>query len=232
MVTGADDGGGRTVAAKDYAGAGRFLPPGDAGLDSLAEAATACRGCDLFERSTQVVFGSGNPHAQILLIGEQPGDSEDKQGKPFVGPAGRLLDRALAEAGIDSDDAYVTNAVKHFRWREDPRGGKRRIHERPDTWQVRACGPWLMAEIERVGPHVIVALGATAGQALFGSSFRVGAHRGEPVPWRMNGAGGHAGEREHQVVATIHPSAVLRAPDRDDAFHGLVHDLAAAAHCL
>jgi uracil-DNA glycosylase len=217
------------MAAKDYPGAGRFLPPGDADLGALAHAAAGCRGCDLYERASQTVFGSGSPQAQVMLVGEQPGDAEDKQGKPFVGPAGRILGRALADAGIDDKDAYTTNAVKHFRWREDPRGGKRRIHERPDTGQIRACGPWLSAEIERIDPRVIVALGATAGQALFGSSFRVSAHRGEPVPWRMNGGTDH---REHLVVATIHPSAVLRAPDRDDAYRGLVRDLASAARCL
>lgn len=219
------------MAVKSFPGAGQFVPSGEPDLKVMAEAAAECRGCDLFKRATQVVFGSGNPHAQIVLVGEQPGDSEDKQGKPFVGPAGKLLARALGDAGVDERDVYLTNAVKHFRWREDPRGGKRRIHERPDTWQVRACGPWLIAEIERIDPRVIVALGATAGQAMFGSSFRVGAHRGEPVSWTMVGAQG-GGNREYPVVATIHPSAVLRAQDRDDAFRGLVSDLAVVARCL
>lgn len=220
------------MAAKDFPGAGQYLPAGDADLKALAAAAAECRGCDLFERATQVVFGSGNPNASVVLVGEQPGDSEDKQGKPFVGPAGRLLAKALSDAGIDEGDVYTTNAVKHFRWRQDPRGGKRRIHERPDTWQVRACGPWFMAEVERIDPRVIVALGATAGQAMFGNSFRVGAHRGEPVPWTMDGADGDGSHREYPVVATIHPSAVLRSQDRDDAFRGLVSDLAVVSRCL
>jgi uracil-DNA glycosylase len=220
------------VAGKDYQGAGSFLPPGGADIETMARAAAACRGCDLYERATQVVFGAGNPRGRVLLLGEQPGDSEDKQGKPFVGPAGRLLDRALADAGIAAGDAYVTNAVKHFRWKADPGGGKRRIHERPDTWQIRACRPWFVAEIERVSPRVIVALGATAGKALFGSAFRVGAHRGQPVPWSADGTTDGGEQSDRLVVGTIHPSAVLRSPDRDDAYRGLVHDLSAAARCL
>jgi DNA polymerase len=205
------------------------------GLAALAEAARDCRGCDLFERASQVVFGAGDPNARIMLVGEQPGDSEDKQGKPFVGPAGRVLTRALGEAGIAAQDSYVTNAVKHFRWRDASEGGKRRIHQRPDTWQIRACGPWLSAEIERVHPQVIVPLGSVAGQALFGASFRVGAHRGRPQPWRLGGklGDGHSSVGlDCAVVATIHPSAVLRASDRDSAYRGLVDDLIVAANVL
>jgi DNA polymerase len=218
------------MTANEYPGAGPFLPEGGPSLAALAEAARNCRGCDLYERASQVVFGAGSPHARIMLIGEQPGDSEDKRGKPFVGPAGRILTQALGEAGIAAEDSYVTNAVKHFRWRDAPGGGQRRIHQRPDTWQVRACGPWLSAEIERVNPRVIVSLGSTAGQALFGGSFRVGAHRGRPQPWRLNGD--HGASRERAIVATIHPSAVLRAPDRDSAYRGLVDDLLVAADVL
>jgi DNA polymerase len=144
-----------------------------------------------------------------------------------VGPAGRVLDQALSQAGIRREDAYVTNAVKHFRWKQDPRGGKRRIHERPDAGQLRACRPWLDAELVRLSPRVIVTLGATAGQALFGSSFRVSAHRGALVSWEAPAQGG--GVRDIDVVPTIHPSAVLRADDRDAALNGLVADLRVAA---
>lgn len=223
------------MSTNSYPGAAPFLPPGRPSIAALGQAAHDCRGCDLFERASQVVFGAGNPHARVMLIGEQPGDAEDRQGKPFVGPAGRVLDRALGEAGIATEDSYVTNAVKHFRWRNAPGGGKRRIHQRPDTWQIRACEPWLSAEIERVDPRVIVALGATAGQALFGASFRVGSQRGQAVPWtagRNQGAEQGSGDHEVTVVPTIHPSAVLRASDRDSAYSGLVHDLAAVSEVL
>jgi len=223
------------MAANEYPGAEPFVPRGKPGLAALAEAAGDCRGCDLFKRASQTVFGTGSPHARMMLVGEQPGDAEDKQGKPFVGPAGRVLARALGEARIAEEDSYITNAVKHFRWRDPPGGGKRRIHQRPDAWQVRACWPWLSAEIDRVNPRVIVALGAVAGQALFGSSFRVGAHRGRAQPWRLDGGrrdGGGSGGRDRIVVATIHPSAVLRATDRDGAYRGLVDDLAVACDAL
>jgi uracil-DNA glycosylase len=168
-----------------------------------------------------------------MLVGEQPGDSEDVQGKPFVGPACQVLARAMAEIGVPADTAYVTNAVKHFRWHQGGSGGKRRIHERPDPWQVRACVPWLGAEIERVSPRLLVTLGAIAGQALFGSSFRVGQHRGEQLTWRPTaGAGDAQNEAGLVVVPTIHPSAVLRADDRDAMYAGLVNDLRAAADML
>jgi DNA polymerase len=172
----------------------------------------------------------------VLLLGEQPGDSEDRRGEPFVGPAGRLLHRALEQAGIDEKDVYVTNAVKHFRWRPEPHGGKRRIHQRPDAGQVAACRPWWLIEVRLVEPEVIVALGATAGQALFGPSFRVGTARGSVQEWSVPHAGeriGAAHEPRHlPVVATVHPSAVLRAPDRDEAFDGLVEDLRAVGPLL
>jgi DNA polymerase len=223
------------MTANEHAGAAPFLPEGMPGLEALAEAARDCRGCDLFERASQVVFGAGNPHARIMFVGEQPRDAEDKQGKPFVGPGSRVLTRALAKAGVPAEDSFVTNAVKHFCWRYPSGGGKRRIHQRPDTWQVHACRPWLSAEIERVHPRVIVALGPIAGQALCGSSFRVDAHRGRPQPWRLKGNRGDgpsSGGLDCTVVATIHPSAVLRAPDRDGAYRGLVDDLIVAADVL
>jgi DNA polymerase len=187
-------------------------------LHVLAEDAGACRRCDLWRDATQVVFGAGPPAARIALVGEQPGDHEDRAGAPFVGPAGRELDRALADAGIDRTRVYLTNAVKHFKWK--PRG-KRRIHERPNRTEVVACSAWLRAELAVVEPSVIVALGATAGQSLFGGSFRVGSARGTELD--LDGIA---------VVAAIHPSAILRAtagPDRDAAYDSLVVDLRRAA---
>jgi len=194
--------------------------PADATLAQLAAAAEGCRGCPLWEPATQVVFGAGPSHARLVIVGEQPGDQEDRAGEPFVGPAGRLLDGALEEAGIDRGAAYVTNAVKHFKFRAQ---GKRRIHASPDTWEVRACTPWLQAEVELLQPEVVVLLGATAGKAVFGSSFRVTQSRGTLLPWPDGGA---------QALPTIHPSAVLRADDRDTARAGLVADLRVAAAAL
>jgi uracil-DNA glycosylase len=220
------------VTGKDsYPGAGPFVPADDANLAAVAHAVQACHGCDLYQHATQAVFGRGSDHASVVLIGEQPGDAEDRAGEPFVGPAGQLLDRALAAAGISPEVTYTTNAVKHFRWKPAPRGGKRRIHERPDAWQVRACWPWLAAELSRLPPRVVVTLGATAGQALFGSSFRVTSARGTQISWP---APGPSPGRTHEVtvVPTIHPSAVLRADDRDAAYAGLVSDLRAAAAAL
>jgi uracil-DNA glycosylase len=220
------------MPAQHHGDATPFMPGRDADMASLAKAAQSCRGCDLFERATQVVFGTGPVPAPLMLVGEQPGDAEDRQGKPFVGPSGQLLGRALADAGIPASEPYVTGAVKHFRWRQDPRGGKRRLHQRPDTWQVRACTPWLIAEIERVNPRLLVTLGATAGQALFGSSFRVGSQRGRQLRWPPAGQAGSGGQRELTVLATIHPSAVLRADDQDAVYAGFVEDLRAAARVL
>ncbi len=221
----------RPGVSREHRGAGSYVPRAAVTLTGLAAAAQHCRGCDLYERATQTVFGQGRKQAPMMLIGEQPGDAEDRQGTPFVGPAGKLLDRALAAAGIEPGTAYKTNAVKHFRWKPDSRGGKRRIHERPDTGQVRACRPWLDAELAALRPSVVVTLGATAGQALFGGSFRVNAQRGVPLPWpRADGSAEHgAGEHKVTVVSTIHPSAVLRAGDRDALFDGLVADLRVAA---
>jgi DNA polymerase len=215
----------------DYPGAGDFVPGKDANLSEVAKAAEGCRGCDLYERATQTVFGRGAAGARMMLVGEQPGDAEDRAGEPFVGPAGKLLDRALAEAGISPQDTYTTNAVKHFRWKAAPHGGKRRIHQKPEAWQMRACWPWLAAELSRLSPEVVVLLGATAGQAVFGSAFRVTERRGTEISWRAPVRGDEPG-RDVTVVATIHPSAVLRADDRDAVYAGLVSDLEIAAAAL
>ena len=180
----------------------------------MAREAAGCQNCDLYKNATQTVFGRGATDARLILVGEQPGDQEDKAGEPFVGPAGRILDQALAEVGLGRDDVYITNAVKHFKWTAK---GKRRIHQRPSAREAAACKPWLEAELAAVDPTVIVILGATAGQALFGSKFRVGAARG-----RVLDLGGRA------AIATIHPSAVLRVQepaDRDEQYAGLVTDL-------
>lgn len=211
-----------------YPTAAAFVPEtGD--MAAVAQAALGCEGCDLYREASQTVFGEGAADADIVLVGEQPGDQEDRQGKPFVGPAGRLLDRALEEAGIPRDRSYITNAVKHFRWKPAPSGGKRRIHQRPDLWQIAACRPWLDAELDRLSPRVLVTLGATAGQALFGSKFRIGEVRGERLPWRREPDGD-----ELPVVPTVHPSSVIRmqGADRDEAYAGLARDLKAAAALL
>jgi uracil-DNA glycosylase family protein len=212
-----------------YPTAAAFVPEsGD--LAALAQAALGCQGCDLYEHASQTVFGEGTAKADIVLVGEQPGDQEDKQGKPFVGPAGRLLDTALSDAGIARDRAYVTNAVKHFRWKPAPNGGKRRIHAKPDLAHVSACRPWLDAEFAQLSPRVVVTLGATAGQALFGSSFRIGTVRGEPLSWPSGPDGS-----ELTVVPTVHPSSIVRIPgsaERDEAYASFVKDLQVAAAML
>jgi uracil-DNA glycosylase len=169
-------------------------------LRTLRAAAAECEGCDLYKHATQTVFGEGRAHARFMMVGEQPGDSEDRAGHPFVGPAGRVLHEAMALAGISRDDVYVTNVVKHFKFIER---GKRRIHQKPKTIEIRACRPWLEAEIEVVRPGLVVALGATAAQAFFGSGFRLLANRGRVI----------AREGPPPLLVTIHPSAVLRAPD-------------------
>src|SRR5438128_2355948 len=180
-----------------------FLPE-DISMSSLAEAAATCEGCDIYKNATQTVFGEGKAGAKIVLIGEQPGDQEDRTGHPFVGPAGRLLDEALAEAGIDRGLAYVTNVVKHFKWKPAPRG-KRRLHERPKASEIAACKPWLDAELAVLRPRIVVLLGATAAQALLGRQFRVTQQRGE---WLDS-------EFDSKVLATVHPSSILRAPDEE-----------------
>ncbi len=210
-------------------GATPFVPAGG-DLDGLRRAAASCRGCHLHAEATQTVFSQGGPAARVVLVGEQPGDSEDRQGIPFVGPAGQLLDRALADAGIARADSYVTNAVKHFKFSQSG-SGKRRIHETPDADEVAACQPWLTAELAIIDPEVTVCLGATAGRALLGPSFRVTRQRGLLLP-RPALDEREAARQNAFVVATIHPSAVLRADDRDAAYGGLVNDLAVAAEVL
>jgi uracil-DNA glycosylase family protein len=193
--------------------------PASRSLEELREAAQLCHGCDLWRNSTQAVFGEGSEDAEVMFVGEQPGDQEDKEGRPFVGQAGRILDRALEEVAIDRTLVYVTNAVKHFKWQ--PRG-KRRIHQKPSWAEMTACRPWLEAEIEVVQPRVIVPLGATAAQSLLGRDFRVTKQRGELIesPWA------------EYVMATIHPSAILRAEDRDAEYAGFVADLRKVAKLL
>jgi uracil-DNA glycosylase family protein len=181
-------------------------------LESLREAAKVCHGCDLWRNATQTVFGEGPADAELMFVGEQPGDQEDKLGQPFVGPAGRIFDQALEEVGIDRSRVFVTNAVKHFKWQ--PRG-KRRIHQKPNAAELAACRPWLDAELAVVQPRVLVCLGATAAQALLGRAFRVTKQRGTPVDSPL----------AELVIATIHPSAILRAEDRDAEYAGFVADL-------
>ena len=176
-----------------------FFPP-KITLPALRAAAAGCKGCDLWKRGTQTVFGEGARRAIVMFVGEQPGNEEDLTGKPFVGPAGRLFDKALADAGIDRKQTYVTNVVKHFKW--EPRG-KRRIHKKPNALEIAACRPWLEAEVAVVKPAVIVALGATAAQALLGPKFRVTKQRGELFESTL----------APYVMATVHPSSILRAPD-------------------
>lgn len=201
----------------EFPGAEQYIPPGARSLTTLAKAVQACQGCDLYQFATQAVFGAGAPHAPVMLVGEQPGDVEDREGVPFVGPAGRLLEKALLEAGFRREDIYLTNAVKHFKFQREGRG-KRRIHQTPTRTEVVACRPWLMAELQRVKPQLVVVLGSTAAQSLLGPAFRVTRHRGEPQPW----------EGIH-IVPTVHPSSVLRADDRQRAYAELVADLHAGA---
>ena len=176
--------------------------PASRSLSTLREAALQCQGCPLYGNATQTVFGEGPRTAKLILVGEQPGDQEDQQGEPFVGPAGRLLDDVLAEVGLDRRTVYVTNAVKHFKW--TPRG-KRRLHAKPTMREIKACKPWFEAEVEAIQPAIVVCLGATAAQSLMGSAFRITKDRGKLFD----------DERGFQILATYHPSAVLRAPDAD-----------------
>ena len=187
-------------------------------LKKLRESAAGCKACPLWKTGTQTVFGEGSPRSQVMFVGEKPGDQEDKAGAPFVGPAGKLLDRALEEAGIDRSLAYVTNVVKHFKWKAQ---GKRRIHQKPNWAEIAACFPWLEAELAVVRPQVLTCLGATAAQALLGKQFRVTQHRGEPVDSGLAPV----------VIATVHPSSILRADDREAEFAAFVSDLkTVAAH--
>ncbi|MQA84215.1 MAG: UdgX family uracil-DNA binding protein [Streptosporangiales bacterium] len=209
--------------------------PRDADLATLKKAAAECRGCDLYRDATQTVFGEGRQRARVLLLGEQPGDQEDRQGQPFVGPAGRILDRALEDAGIDRTLAYVTNAVKHFKFTRAERG-KRRLHKTPSRFEILACRPWLVAELRLLEPEVLVCLGATAAKAIFGPSFKITEQRGVPLPApRLDDVADGTGTDHPRptVVASIHPSAVLRAKeDRDAVYDGLVADLKTAAQRL
>jgi len=202
-------------------GAERYLPEAHT-LEALREAAAGCRGCDLWEAATQTVFGEGAAWARLMLVGEQPGDREDIEGKPFVGPAGRILDEGLEAAAIPRSAVYLTNAVKHFRW---VRRGKRRLHEKPNSLQVRACRPWLDAELEAVRPRLLVLLGATAAQSVLGPAFRVTQHRGKVISTPLG----------IPAVATVHPSSILRAPDdasREEAMGAFVADLRSVAQAL
>ena len=188
-------------------------------LTALRSAAAACRGCPLYAEATQTVFGDGKLTSEVMLVGEQPGDQEDLAGAPFVGPAGQLLDQALEEAGIDRSRAYVTNAVKHFKWKAR---GTRRIHDKPSWTETTACRPWLEAELALVQPRALVLLGATAAQSLLGRDFKVTRNRGRALD----------SELAELVTATIHPSAVLRSDDREAMFAGLVDDLRLVARAL
>jgi uracil-DNA glycosylase len=200
-----------------------LLVPPSAGLATARGAAADCTACDLYARATQTVFGEGADHVPLMLVGEQPGDREDLAGRPFVGPAGALLDRALGEAGIDRERVFVTNVVKHFKWRPS---GKRRLHERPNAAEVRACRPWLNLELEMVRPDLLVALGATAAQAILGKTFRITEERGA-IREALGGG--------PRVMATFHPSAILRArtpEDRERMLAALVGDLSLAAEAI
>lgn len=195
-----------------------FIPE-DASLQKLREASQACRGCDLWENATQTVFGEGPAAAGVMLVGEQPGDREDREGSPFVGPAGRVLDEALESVGLNRDQVYVSNVVKHFKW--TPKG-KRRIHQKPNAAEISACVPWLREELARVQPKVLVCLGATAAQALLGRTFKVTQHRGKPVDSDLAPC----------VMATVHPSSILRARDDESRrleMKAFIQDLEAAA---
>jgi uracil-DNA glycosylase len=196
--------------------------PNSTSITTLSHAAERCEGCDLYKHATQTVFGAGARTAHVMFIGEQPGDQEDQQGQPFVGPAGAMLDKALDAAGIPRSDVYVTNAVKHFKW--EPRG-KRRIHKKPRWSEIKACRPWLDAELRAVKPSVVVCLGSTAAQSVFGAAFKLMQQRGQVLSSAI---------AEH-VVATIHPSSILRAPDsegRRAAFEMLVSDLRVVASLI
>lgn len=197
-----------------------FLPD-ELSYRALKAASMECRGCDLYKNATQTVFGEGRVSSGVIFVGEQPGDEEDLTGRPFVGPAGRLFDKALEEAGIDREKIYLTNTVKHFKWKPK---GKRRIHEKPNASEIHACDPWLRSEIALIKPHVLVCLGATAAQALLGKQFRVTQMRGQWLDSPL----------AKKTIATIHPSAILRTPDdlRDKAYSDFVSDLVMVAQVI
>jgi DNA polymerase len=212
-------------------GAQEFIPPG-ADLDELRAASAGCRGCELYANATQTVFGRGTLGAQVVMVGEQPGDIEDREGLPFVGPAGRLLRRAVHDAGMDTEQLYLTNAVKHFKFRTVG-SSTRRLHQSPDRIEIVACRPWLVGELTQLQPELVVVLGASAASSLLGPKFRVTRSRGVLLPWPDSA---HHPEDfpdgDGQLLATIHPSAVLRADDRRAAYEGLVADLAVGAAAL
>lgn len=210
-------------ASKRAATAAAFIPQHPT-LRTLREAAAHCKACDLWKTGTQTVFGEGSPHARVMFVGEQPGDREDLAGRPFVGPAGKLLDQALAQVGIDRASVYLTNVVKHFKWVPDERG-KRRIHKKPRYSEINACRPWLDAELAAVHPQILVCLGATAAQALLGKDFSVTRHRGELVDSGLAPC----------VMATVHPSSILRARDHESRhleMEAFVADLRKVARLL
>lgn len=223
-------------------GAQQFIPPDASTLDALRVAAGRCQGCELYRDATQTVFGRGDANARVVFVGEQPGDVEDRNGLPFVGPAGHLLRKAVDDAGLDPRQLYITNAVKHFRFELR---GKRRIHRTPDRTHIVACRPWLVAEFAHLKPDIVVVLGATAAKALLGPSFRVTQSRGVLLPWPasaerpedftrvpLDAAGTEGSAPPARLLATIHPSAVLRADNREVAYQGLVADLKVAARAL
>jgi DNA polymerase len=206
------------MARQPARSAAQFLPA-KITLPALKEAAASCQGCDLYQHATQTVFGEGSPHAKVILLGEQPGDQEDRTGHPFVGPAGKILDKALAEAGLARDEVYITNAVKHFKW--EPQG-KRRKHKRPSAAEMAACRPWLTAELQLTRPDILVCLGATAAQAILGGTTRLHAVRGRFIQT----------EWTPSTFVTVHPSSILRQPDpaaRETEYERFVQDLKAVA---
>jgi uracil-DNA glycosylase family protein len=211
-----------SITQRSFAKTAAALVPSRAALPVLREIAAACRACDLWKKATQTVFGEGPARAKLLFVGEQPGDGEDRAGQPFVGPAGQLLDRALAAAGIDRAQVYVTNTVKHFKWESR---GKRRIHKKPRASEIEACKPWLEAEISAVKPELVICLGATAAQALLGRNFRVTRERGVILK----------SDLAPRIMATVHPSSLLRAPDEQERQRQMglfVEDLRRAAGLL
>lgn len=198
--------------AKESASAAAWVPATQS-LTKLKAAAPECRGCDLYRHATQVVFGEGPQDAKVVMVGEQPGDEEDRKGHPFIGPSGRLLSRAMHETGLDRERIYVTNAVKHFKFVER---GKRRIHAKPNGIEISACRPWLEAELAAIEPELVVCLGATAAQSLMGRDFRITAERAKFFPHKW----------AKEIVATVHPSAILRVPDRfEEEYRLFIHDL-------
>ena len=223
----------RTPSLRHHSGVdARQHLPRSADLSTLAEAVRTCTACELHENGTRAVFGEGRPDARLVLVGEQPGDVEEREGHPFVGPAGKLLNRAMQDAGLDREHAYVTNAVKHFRFTRG--SGPRRIHATPEVRHIEACRPWLNAELALLNPEVVVVLGATAVRALLGNAYRVTRDRGKLLPFEVPTNGEDAAVHTTHALITTHPSAVLRTPPdrKEEAYQALVHDLTVAATAL